>query len=112
MPHLFLEEKSMDLAELTAKIKQAVGDDSGLGKSLKFDLKGAGFVHIDGGAVTNEDKPADLTMTIALDDLVAMGQGKLNAMNAVMGGKLQLSDMGLAMSLQQKMTTLFAKMAG
>jgi putative sterol carrier protein len=109
MPHLFLEEKSMDLAELTAKIKQAVGDDSGLGKSLKFDLKGAGFVHIDGGAVTNEDKPADLTMTIALDDLVAMGQGKLNA---VMGGKLQLSDMGLAMSLQQKMTTLFAKMAG
>jgi hypothetical protein len=29
-----------------------------------------------------------------------------------MGGKLQLSDMGLAMSLQQKMTALFAKMAG
>ncbi len=102
----------MDLAELTAKIKQAVGDDSGLGKSLKFDLKGAGVVHIDGGSVTNEDKPADLTMTIALEDLVAMGQGKLNAMNAVMGGKLQLSDMGLAMSLQQKMTALFAKMAG
>jgi putative sterol carrier protein len=104
-------EESMDLTELTAKIKEAVGADSGLGKSLKFDLKGAGFVHVDGGNVSNEDKPADLTMTIALEDLVAMGQGKLNAMNAVMGGKLQLSDMGLAMSLQQKMATLFAKMA-
>lgn len=102
----------MNLADLTAKIQQAVGDDSGLGKTLKFDLKGAGFVHIDGGTVTNDDKPADLTMTIAMEDLVAMGEGKLNAMNAVMGGKLQLSDMGLAMSLQQKMTTLFSKMGG
>ncbi|MFZ4121650.1 MAG: SCP2 sterol-binding domain-containing protein [Caulobacterales bacterium] len=102
----------MDLAELTNKIKEAVGADSGLGKTLKFDLKGQGFVHIDGGSVTNEDKPADLTMTIAMDDLVAMGQGKLNAMNAVMGGKLQLSDMGVAMGLQPKMQALFAKMAG
>ncbi len=102
----------MDLATLTAKITEAVGADSGLGKSLKFDLKGAGFVHIDGGAVCNDDKPADLTMTISMEDLAAMGEGKLNAMNAVMGGKLQLSDMGLAMSLQSKMTTLFAKMAG
>jgi putative sterol carrier protein len=40
-----------------------------------------------------------------------MGEGKLDAMTAVMTGKLQLSDMGLAMSLQSKMTTLFAKMA-
>lgn len=102
----------MDLAELTNKIKEAVGADSGLGKTLKFDLKGAGFVHIDGGTVTNDDKPADLTMTISLDDLVAMGQGKLNPMNAVMGGKLGLSDMGVAMALQPKMQALFAKMAG
>jgi putative sterol carrier protein len=32
-------------------------------------------------------------------------------MTAVMTGKLQLSDMGLAMSLQSKMTALFSKMA-
>jgi len=64
-----------------------------------------------GGSVTNEDKPADLTITISLDDLVAMGEGKLDAMSAVMGGKMQLSDMGLAMGLQGKMTTLFSKMA-
>ncbi len=99
------------LQELTDRVKTAVGDDSGLGKTLKFNLKGDGFVYIDGGAVTNEDKPADLTMTISLNDLVAMGEGKLDAMTAVMTGKLQLSDMGLAMSLQSKMTTLFSKMA-
>ena len=44
-------------------------------------------------------------------DLVAMGEGKLDAMTAVMTGKLQLSDMGLAMGLQSKMQALFSKMA-
>jgi len=99
------------LEELTDRVKKAVGEDSGLGKTLKFNLKGDGFVFIDGGTVSNEDKPADLTITIALDDLEAMGQGKLDAMTAVMTGKMQLSDMGVAMGLQGKMTTLFSKMA-
>ena len=99
------------LQELTDRVRTAVGSDSGLGKTLKFNLKGDGFVHIDGGTVTNNDSPADLTMTIAMDDLVAMGEGKLDAMMAVMSGKLQLSDMGVAMGLQTKMQALFAKMA-
>jgi putative sterol carrier protein len=98
------------LEELTERMKGAVGADSGLGKTLKFNLKGEGVVFIDGGAVTNEDKPADLTMTIALDDLIAMGEGRLDPMTAVMSGALQLSDMGVAMGLQGKMQTLFAKL--
>ena len=98
------------LQELTDRVKAAVGTDSGLGKSLKFDLKGEGFVFIDGGTVTNEDSPADLTMTISMEDLIAMGQGKLDATMAFMSGRLKLSDMGLAMSLQPKMGALFAKM--
>ena len=99
------------LQDLTDRVTKAVGADSGLGKTLKFNLKGDGVVFIDGGTVSNEDKPADLTITISLDDLVAMGEGKLDAMSAVMGGKMQLSDMGLAMGLQGKMTALFSKMA-
>jgi putative sterol carrier protein len=99
------------LQDITDRMRTAVGDDSGLGKTLKFNLKGDGVVFIDGGTVSNEDKPADLTITIGLNDLVAMGEGKLDAMAAVMTGKMQLSDMGLAMSLQSKMTTLFSKMA-
>ena len=99
------------LQEITDRIATAVGDDSGLGKTLKFNLKGDGVVFIDGGSVTNEDKPADLTITISAADLEAMGAGKLDAMTAVMSGKMQLSDMGLAMGLQGKMTALFAKMA-
>jgi putative sterol carrier protein len=98
------------LEDLTERMKAAVGDDSGLGKTLKFNLKGEGFVLINGGAVTNEDGPADLTLTIAMDDLIALGEGKLDPMTAVMTGKLQLSDMGLAMGLQGKMQALFSKL--
>ncbi|USQ94364.1 SCP2 sterol-binding domain-containing protein [Caulobacter sp. RL271] len=98
------------IQEVTDRIKAAVGEDSGLGKSLKFDLKDAGVIHIDGGSVTNEDKPADLTMTLSLDDLLAIGAGSLDPTMAVMTGKLKLSDMGAAMALQPKMGALFAKM--
>ena len=98
------------LEETTERMRAAVGTDSGLGKTLKFDLKGAGYIFIDGGKVTNDNSPADLTMTISQDDLTAMGEGKLDPMTAVMTGKLQISDMGTAMALQGKMQALFAKM--
>jgi putative sterol carrier protein len=98
------------LAELTERMKTAVGSDAGLGKSLKFNLKGAGFVFIDGGVVNNDDAKADLTLTISMDDLIALGEGKLDPMTAVMTGALQLSDMGVAMGLQGKMQALFAKL--
>lgn len=98
------------LQETTDRIKTAVGADSGLGKTLKFNLKGDGFIFINGGSVTNDDSPADLTITISSADLEAMGAGKLDAMTAVMTGRMQLSDMGVAMGLQSKMQALFAKM--
>ena len=103
---------SYTVEEMTQRVRDAVGSDSGLGKTLKFDLKGEGVIYIDGGTVTNEDKPADLTMTIAKDDLIAMGEGKLDATMAFMSGKLKLSDMGLAMSLQPKMQQIFARLNG
>lgn len=98
------------LQEITDRMKTAVGTDSGLGKSLKFNLKGEGFIFIDGGAVSNDDKPADLTLTISMDDLLALGEGRLDPMTAVMTGALGLSDMGVAMGLQGKMQALFSKL--
>src|ERR1700743_3587134 len=101
-----------ELSEFTEKMRAAVGDDSGLGKTLKYDLKGDGFLYIDGGSVTNEDKPADLTLTISLDNLLELYSGKLSPMSAVMTGKLKMSDMGLAMILQSKLEALGKRMAG
>lgn len=100
-----------NLEELTQKVAEAVGGDSGLGKSFKVDLRGEGYIHIDGASVTNEDKPADLTVSVSRKDLKALGAGELNPMTAVITGRLKVSDMGLAMSLQPQMQALFAKMA-
>ncbi|MBN9318679.1 MAG: SCP2 sterol-binding domain-containing protein [Caulobacterales bacterium] len=97
------------LQEITDKIRDAVGGDSGLGKSLKFNLKGDGFIHIDGGAVTNEDAPADLTLTTTMSDLQELAAGRLDATSAVMSGRLQLSDMMAAMALQPKLIALFQR---
>lgn len=98
------------LADLTERMRIAVGSDAGLGKSLKFNLKGEGFIHIDGGSVTNEDKPADLTLTCSIEDLGAIGQGRLSAMSAVLSGRLHLSSMGVAMGIKDRMQALFARM--
>jgi putative sterol carrier protein len=97
------------LEEITERFRRGVGADSGLGRSVKFDLKGEGFIRIDGGQVTNDDEPADLVITMTKSDLEDLGQGRLDPMSAVMTGRMKLSDMGLAMQLQPKMTALFAK---
>jgi len=97
------------LEEITDRFRTAVGSDAGLDQSIKFDLMGEGVIHIDGGAVSNEDKPADLTLTVSKDDLEELGKGRLDPMTAVMSGRLRLSDMGLAMQLQPKLQALFAR---
>ena len=95
------------LQEITDRFKAAVGADSGLGKTLKFDLKGDGFIHIDGGSVTNEDLPADCTIVVSKDDFEAMGEGKLDPTMAFMQGKIKVNgDMSVAMKLQPLMAKI------
>lgn len=100
------------LEELTERIREAtadLGDGAVLDKSIKLDLKGAGFVHVAGGEVTNDDRPADLVVTVSLKDLTALGKGELDATRAMMTGKLKLSDVGLAMKLRPQIQSLFSK---
>ena len=93
-----------DLAQVTEHIRGAVGDNSGLGKTVKIDLGDTGKIFIDGASVpntvTNEDKPADTTVTVSWDDLIAMSEGKLDGMMAFMQGKLKVAgDMMIAQKL-------------
>ena len=62
------------LEEITNQFKTAVGSDSGLGKSVKFDLKPDGVIYINGGTVNNEDLPADCTISVAKDDFEKDGR--------------------------------------
>ena len=96
------------LQELTDRIRRAAGADTSLDASIKLDLKGEGFVHIAGGEVTNEDRPADLVVTIAMQDLRALARGELDATRAMMTGRLKLSDMALAMKLRPQIQSLFS----
>lgn len=97
------------LQDLTDRIRQAAAADASFDTSIKLDLKGEGFVHIQGGEVTNDDRPADLVVTVAMRDLRALARGELDATRAMMTGRLKLSDFGLAMKLRPQIQSLFSK---
>ncbi len=92
-----------DLAQITDHIRSAIGDNSGLGKTVKIDMGEDGKIYIDGASVpntvTNEDKPADGNIKVSLADLSAIGNGQLDPVMAFMQGKLKVDDMMLAQKL-------------
>ena len=97
------------LEEITEKIRHAAASGADVGRSIKLDLKGEGVIHIDGAMVSNEDRPADLVVTVSRKDLEALGRRELDPMRAIMSGRMKLSDMALAMKLQPAIQLLFAK---
>lgn len=95
----------MTLDEVTARLRERVGEDSGLGARIKFDFGADGAIFLDAtqtpNVVSNEDAEADCTIRMALDDFVEMGNGELSPTMAFMMGKLKVDgDLGLAMKLQ------------
>jgi len=97
----------MTITEFTEEIRRRIGTDSGIDATVKLDTD-QGVVYIDGrqvpNQVTNEDKDADCTLSVTIDDLQKMGTGELNPMTAFMFGKLKVKgDMGVAMKIGQKL---------
>jgi len=87
-------------------VKRIVGTDSGIQNTLKFDLKGEGFVHVDGTQVPNvvstEDLPANCTIRLSLKNAEKLLAGELNPMTAMMTGKVSVKgEMGVAMKVVQ-----------
>ena len=92
------------LAQVTAGLREAVGEDCGLGAVVKFDFGPDGVVVIDAvsvpNIVDNDDRPAQCTLKQSIADFAAMSEGTLNSTQAVMTGRLRIEgDMGLAMRL-------------
>ena len=97
------------LEELTDRIRRAAASGDGLPRTFKLDLKGEGVIHVDGASVTNDDRPADLVVSVSRADLVKLGKRELDPMRAVMTGRMKLSDMTLAFSLQPQIQALFER---
>ena len=95
----------MSLQSITEAMRQKMGEDSGLGASLKFDCGADGVIVIDGSVVpntnSNESRDTDCTIGITLENLQAMLDGELNGVSAFMSGKIKVEgDMSVAMKLQ------------
>ncbi|GMV45473.1 MAG: hypothetical protein AMXMBFR66_08710 [Pseudomonadota bacterium] len=96
----------MDLHAITQALRTKVGDASGLDATLKFDCGADGCVYVDGRSVPNrvdnEDRDADCTIAIALDNLAALVGGELDPATGFMTGKFRVAgDMSVALRLQR-----------
>jgi putative sterol carrier protein len=89
------------IKDMAAKLREKQGWLPG--KRIKFDFGSDGMVLLDGVAETvgEEDGPADTTIAVAWDDLLALGRGDLDPVSALMQGRLRVhGDMSNAMQLQ------------
>lgn len=76
-------------------------------QTVLFDLRGDGFIHVTRDGATDEHKAADLTIRISLADLVAVGERKLDPVQAFFTGRIKLSNMATAMKMQPLLKALF-----
>lgn len=95
----------MKTEELTTFLKERAAEMPIMDLSIKLNLKGDGVIHVDSkgteNVVSNNDLPADCTVTITPDNFKKLVNGDLNPMMAMMSGKLKIKgDMAVAMKLQ------------
>ncbi len=94
----------MSVETITEEMRVRVGEDSGLGATIKFVFEDGAVIYLDGASspnsVSNEDREADCTIRVSLEDFQSIRSGELDATTAFMMGKLKIEgDMGVAMKL-------------
>jgi len=94
----------LTLEKITEGIRGRIGTRSPIPAIVKFDFGDDGVVRVDGKStptvVDNEDREADCTVKVIMDDFVQIAQGTINPQMAFMTGKLRVEgDVSLAMQL-------------
>merc|ERR1711879_834336 len=90
-----MKTKGPELVKMGGAVFQLVVSDGGPEGKLVLDLKNG-----NGEARNGEDASADVTITMADADMMAMAAGELDGMQAFMGGKLKIKgNMMLAQKL-------------
>ncbi len=94
----------MSLESTTQELRAKVGEDSGLGATVKFVFEDGSVIFLDGAStpnrVSNEDREADCTIGLTLADFESIRAGEMDAMTAFMMGKLKVQgDMSIATRL-------------
>ena len=94
----------MSLEMATNGLKEKIGEDCGLGATVKFDFGEDGVLFLDAtqtpNVVANDDNDAECTMVISMENFMEMAAGNLDGTSAFMTGKLKIQgDMGIAMKL-------------
>lgn len=93
------------LEEIITQMGAALGENSGLGGTVKFDFGDVGSVLLDGKSSPNAasngaGKNADCTIKVSIENFEKMVKGELDGTAAFMMGKLQVAgDMSLAMKV-------------
>ena len=95
---------SMSLEMATNGLKEKIGEDCGLGATVKFDFGEDGVLFLDAtqtpNVVSNDNNDAECTMVISMENFMEMAAGNLDGTSAFMTGKLKIQgDMGIAMKL-------------
>jgi putative sterol carrier protein len=84
-----------DIGQIEATLRTRMEGRKPIGKKIKFDLKGDGYLLVDGIAnpptIAQEDGPADATITISLSDLAGLVEGSLQGQSLMMTGRAKMS---------------------
>ncbi|MCI0338262.1 MAG: SCP2 sterol-binding domain-containing protein [Acidobacteria bacterium] len=100
------ETRDLSVDELTAGMRERLGENSGLDATIKFAFDDGRVIFIDGksepNSVTNEDNPADVTLKMSLETLNKLRRKEINSMMAVMVGQIKVEgNIMAAMKLDQ-----------
>jgi putative sterol carrier protein len=94
------------LAELTERVRTAVGAESGLEATVKFNFGNDGVIYIDGvskpNTVDNNDRDAKITLTVSSENFRRIIDHELKPQMALITGKMRLrGDIRIAMRLDK-----------